>query len=219
MRKVFQASILAFVVSLSFYGSVFALDISGAQPCGKTSAKAPKVVSPFDASVNAIDNAVVYVWMLDGSSAGVQPSPNPQNPYQEFNVAKLPQPSQLGIHTWSVFSNYLDNGQTFGTTTKTCYVKVTSICDPDKAVCIKNPLSSNSFTDLTDTILDFVFNIALVAAPLMVVIAGFLFVTGGGDPLKLKRARDILLWTAIGFSIILVSKGIPFLIKDILGVK
>ncbi|MDP2641493.1 MAG: pilin [Candidatus Yanofskybacteria bacterium] len=82
---------------------------------------------------------------------------------------------------------------------------------------ICNPLQADSFTDLIDNILGFIFMIASALVPLMVVLAGFLFVTGGGNPDKIKQAKNILLWTVIGFTIILLSGGLVALLQNILG--
>ncbi len=207
MRKIFQASILAFVVSLSSYGLVFAVDISGAQPCGDTAGKAKEVASPFDARIDAVDNVSVYHWYFDGSFVSDTNVPN-----TEFNIAKLGK--SVGVYNWRTYA-LLNDGSV--TTDKTCYVRVTSVCDPDKAVCIKNPLSSNDFTDLFNNIINFIFLLSFPVSAFMVMFAGFLFMTGGGDPAKFKRAKDILLWTAIGFIVILISKSMPALIQNILG--
>src|SRR3989338_9646842 len=54
-------------------------------------------------------------------------------------------------------------------------------CPPGQ-ICLQNPLKSCSFTDLINNILTFIFNIALVVTPLMVVIGGFMFISAGGKP-------------------------------------
>ncbi len=87
-----------------------------------------------------------------------------------------------------------------------------------QGVCIQNPLSSNTFTDLIDKIINFVFLLSFPVAAIMVMVAGFIFITGGADPKKFVLARTILIWTAIGFIIILLSKSIPYLLRNILGI-
>ena len=89
---------------------------------------------------------------------------------------------------------------------------------PVGAVCIENPLKACSLTALIDGIINFLFTIALVITPLMIIAGGFFFVTGGGDPAKIKRGRDLLLWTAIGFIIILLSKILVAVLKDVLKI-
>jgi hypothetical protein len=83
---------------------------------------------------------------------------------------------------------------------------------------IENPLTATSFEMIINNSIDFIFQIALVLAPLMVVIAGFLFVTAGGNSEQINKAKTMIIWTAIGFLIILLSKGIMGIIMNLLGV-
>ncbi len=71
-----------------------------------------------------------------------------------------------------------------------------------------NPLAYDNFQDLVDAIARFVFNLGLVVAPIMFVIAGIMFVTSAGDPEKTKTARRMALYTAIGFAIIVAASGL-----------
>lgn len=84
---------------------------------------------------------------------------------------------------------------------------------------IKNPLGDdvNSFEDIINKIIDFIFNIALVLAPLMIVWAGGLYITSGGNPDQTTKAKNIILYTLTGFAIILLSKGFVVIIKQLLG--
>lgn len=82
----------------------------------------------------------------------------------------------------------------------------------------ENPLDADSFTELIDNIIDFIFTLALIIAPILLIIAGIIFMTALGDPGRVATARRMLLWTIIGFGIILISKGITFVLRDLLGV-
>ena len=90
--------------------------------------------------------------------------------------------------------------------------------DPPRQ-CICNPLAAEDFNVIVDKIVDFIFNIAIILVPLMAIVAGFLFVTAGGNPEQIKRARDIIIWSAVGLVIVLLSKGIGAIINQILGVR
>ena len=83
---------------------------------------------------------------------------------------------------------------------------------------IKNPITATSFEAIVGNGIDFVFKIAIVLSPLMVVIGGFLLLTAGGNISQVGRAKSLLLWTAIGFLVVLLSKGILAIINQILGV-
>ena len=88
---------------------------------------------------------------------------------------------------------------------------------PLGAVCVGNPLNATSFEAIIDNIIDFIFKIAVVLAPLMVVIGGFLFVTAGGNIQQITQAKNLLIWTAVGSLVVLFSKGILGIIETILG--
>ena len=90
----------------------------------------------------------------------------------------------------------------------------------EEIIIIENPLGEGTqFEDIIDRIIDFIFRIAIVVAPLMVVIGGVMIATAAGNPQQVARARNLLIWTAIGFAIVLLSKGIIVIIKQLLGVQ
>ncbi len=82
---------------------------------------------------------------------------------------------------------------------------------------IENPLSAESLEELVENLIDFIFKIALVLTPLMIIIAGFLLVTAGGSIEQVTKAKRIILWAVIGFLIVLLAKGIVAIIKGLLG--
>lgn len=81
------------------------------------------------------------------------------------------------------------------------------------------PPGPQSIDELITRVTDYLFTIALVLAPAMIVIAAFLFVISGGDPQKIQQAKNMIFWTIIGFTIIMLSKGLISVIKSFLGVK
>ena len=86
-------------------------------------------------------------------------------------------------------------------------------------IIIENPLLSGTFEGIIGNVIDFVFNIALVVVPLMVIVGGVLFVTSGGNIQQVDRAKKLLIYSVLGFIIVLLSKGILAMINKILGVK
>lgn len=86
---------------------------------------------------------------------------------------------------------------------------------PPGSICISNPIKADTFAELIDNIIDFIFNIALLIAPIMFIIAGFSYITAAGDPAKIKKSGDIVIWTGIGLIVVLLSKGIIQVIQDI----
>lgn len=89
----------------------------------------------------------------------------------------------------------------------------------DQQIVIQNPLQAGSFQAIVDNIISFIFKIAIVLAPIMVLLGGFLLITAAGNPEQVSRAKNLLIWTAVGFLVVLLSKGILAIINQILGVK
>lgn len=83
---------------------------------------------------------------------------------------------------------------------------------------LESPIEHKNFGDLIDAIIKFIFNIALALAPLLIVIGGFYFVTAAGDPSKIETGKRIILYTLIGFLIILISRGLVEVIKGLIRV-
>ena len=83
---------------------------------------------------------------------------------------------------------------------------------------ICNPLKYKEVDELISALISFIFKIGLAIAPIMFIIAGFLFVASGGDPARVETAKKMILYTLIGFAIILVASGLVKVLQSILGV-
>ena len=81
---------------------------------------------------------------------------------------------------------------------------------------IPNPIEAVSFEAVINNIIDFIFKIAVVLVPLMIIIGGVMFLTAAGNLEKVNQAKRILIWTIIGFLIVLLSKGILAMLETIL---
>ncbi len=86
------------------------------------------------------------------------------------------------------------------------------------ALTINNPLASDDVADIISSIWKFVYLLAIAVVPLMAIIAGFMFMTAGGDSTKINKAKDLLLWLVIGVVIVLLAGGIVQLIRKIMGI-
>jgi hypothetical protein len=89
---------------------------------------------------------------------------------------------------------------------------------PAGAICIQNPLRACDLRGLVEAIINFIFWVATALAPLMIVIGAFYFVTSAGNPHQIDTAKKIILYTLIGYAIILLSKGLIVVLEEILGV-
>lgn len=96
---------------------------------------------------------------------------------------------------------------------------VSLIAFPVQAVSIDNPLGDKTFTDIIDSVINFIFFFGIAVAPLMVIIAGLMILTARDDAEQVKRGRQIILYVMIGLGIILFAKGIVSVLNQVLGVK
>jgi len=70
--------------------------------------------------------------------------------------------------------------------------------------------------ELLDRALNWFFGIAIIIAAIMLVYAGFNYVTAGGNDEKIKTATKTLIFALIGVVLALLAKGIPVLIQEFL---
>ena len=81
-----------------------------------------------------------------------------------------------------------------------------------------NPLTGTTdITSLISKIIDFlIFDVAFPVAILLVVYAGYLYMSSGGNEQKIKTAHKALIWALIGFAVVLIASSVPGIIKEVL---
>jgi hypothetical protein len=84
---------------------------------------------------------------------------------------------------------------------------------------IENPLRWKTIEEFTSSILKFLTAFALAIFPILIIIAGYQFMTAGGDPKKIEDAKRMLWYAFIGLLIILGTQAILAGIKSAMGVK
>jgi hypothetical protein len=84
---------------------------------------------------------------------------------------------------------------------------------------LDNPLKAESFEDIVAALARWIYLISIPLASIMILYAGFLFMTSGGNEERIKTAKRTLLWTVVGIVIIIIGSGFISLIKDILQAK
>lgn len=88
-----------------------------------------------------------------------------------------------------------------------------------QGIQLQNPLRYNTVQELIDNLINWLFTLALVIVPLIIVLAGYFFIASGGDPQKVTQARNMVIYALVGFLIILASKGMIALVETIVGVR
>ncbi len=88
-----------------------------------------------------------------------------------------------------------------------------------QVVEIDNPLEADSFWELMENIVNFLFALSLPVGALMIVVAAFYFLTSGGDPEKVKKAKMLIFWTLVGIVILFLSVALIRAIVRMLGVQ
>ncbi|MBL7053447.1 MAG: TrbC/VirB2 family protein [Candidatus Portnoybacteria bacterium] len=73
------------------------------------------------------------------------------------------------------------------------------------AVVTAGPTTLSGVTTIVDTIITWVQTIVFLVAILMIIWAGFSWMTAGGDEEKIKTARSILLWSLVGIAVALFA--------------
>ena|SRR3989344_1016070 len=94
--------------------------------------------------------------------------------------------------------------------------------DPDTAPAggtykVENPLKTDDFIALLNSIIDTLILIAVPVTVIMVVYAGFLYTTSAGNETKVKTANRTVLYAAIGFGVLLLSKSVVTIVNSIVN--
>jgi hypothetical protein len=66
------------------------------------------------------------------------------------------------------------------------------------------------------TVINYIFGFLLVIVVVMILIAGYMFVTGGGNPETIGKARNMLMYALIGLAIAVVARGLISLVGKLL---
>lgn len=67
-------------------------------------------------------------------------------------------------------------------------------------------------------ITNYLFTALIIFAVIFIIVAAFNFLTAGGDPTKLSKAKNQLLWALVAVAIGALSWGLVEMVKRIMGV-
>jgi len=71
--------------------------------------------------------------------------------------------------------------------------------------------------DALEDLVDWLFTILLIVAAIFLVIAAFTFITASGEPDKIAKARNFVLYALIGVAVAVASRGLIALVKEVMG--
>ena len=86
-------------------------------------------------------------------------------------------------------------------------------------VKFENPITSNTLDKVVGSLIDFVFSLAVIICPIVIIIGGFIFVTASGDPKKVETGKKVIFWALVGLAVAVLAKGSILLLRALLGVK
>lgn len=84
-------------------------------------------------------------------------------------------------------------------------------------ISLPNPLTSNTFEELIETIINWLLIITGPIVALLVVFAGARIAFSGGSADQVKGARDMIIYSLIGYTVIIVAKVLVAVIKGLFG--
>ncbi|MEE8131627.1 MAG: pilin [Candidatus Paceibacterota bacterium] len=83
-------------------------------------------------------------------------------------------------------------------------------------VTLPNPLGADNITDILKNIVNYLIKIGAPILAIMILIGGFQILTAGDNPEKVKTGRHTILYSVIGYAIILSAWGIVAIIEKLL---
>ncbi|MFZ3100047.1 MAG: hypothetical protein WA103_02315 [Minisyncoccales bacterium] len=81
-----------------------------------------------------------------------------------------------------------------------------------------NPVNKN-LDQLISSVMGFLFGVALLVCPILIIWGGFMIATSGGDQEKTKKGRQIITVAVVGLVIIALSNVIKAVIWDVVTAK
>jgi len=81
-----------------------------------------------------------------------------------------------------------------------------------------NPINKD-FDQLVSGVMGFLFGVALLVCPILIIWGGVLIATSGGDQEKTKKGKQFITYAVVGLVIIALSNVIKALIIDIVNTK
>jgi len=76
--------------------------------------------------------------------------------------------------------------------------------------------TTSDISTLASKIIDFLILLAVPISAILIVYAGYLYITSAGNEDKVKTAQKALIWALVGFAIVLIASSVPPIIEKFL---
>lgn len=77
-----------------------------------------------------------------------------------------------------------------------------------------NPLKNESLDSLLATILQGLTALAIPVVTIMIIIGAYYLITAGGNPSRVSKGKDYILWAVVGFAVLLLATSITTIISN-----
>ncbi len=91
---------------------------------------------------------------------------------------------------------------------------VTVSCSKGSTLC--DPFGNQTIFDIIQKIIGYLIQIGAPILAVMVIYGGFLILTAGDSPEKVKSGKDVILWAVVGYTIVLCSWGVIYIMGQII---
>ncbi len=81
---------------------------------------------------------------------------------------------------------------------------------------IKNPFGTNSLGGVVNQGINILLGLIVIAAVVVIIVAGFRMITGGGNPDQISKAKQTIIWAIIGLVVAFMSFAIVQIIQNFL---
>ncbi len=82
---------------------------------------------------------------------------------------------------------------------------------------ITSPIAATTLEELFDNIINFLFYLVMALVPIMIIWAALMIASAAGKAEQVNKGKTIILWSLLAVAIVLLAKGLPAIIKSILG--
>ena len=83
---------------------------------------------------------------------------------------------------------------------------------------IVNPLNALTLEEALNMLLDYLFYLMVIVAPILIIYGAAIMLFSHGDPKQTTKAKQIIFWALIALVVAGLAKGLPVVIQNMLGI-